>query len=211
MKGKIVLSLVPLFALGGCAPDNSNTGVASQDSYSQVDENGFYSNNEIQQSYDKARESGYTGSMDDWVKLIELSDSNPSQAAQQAADSGFSGGEMLLGALTGAALGAVMANASNSRQNMASNSYSAQRLNDNNNYAECRTVNGKKDPDCDKRSGNGYYRSSGTTSTTTYSSMNNNKNSYSRSTTTARPTTTARSSVSTVSRGGFGGAVSSGG
>lgn len=232
-KNSIVLSIVPVFVLAGCSsnedqarlavPNNESEVVVNQDgSYTQQDQSNA---EKLLASYDEAKAKGFTGSLDDWIGLVQLHETNPELAQSKAEESGFGGGEMLLGALAGAAAGAMLTNAANSRANMANNAYSAQRYNSANNYAYSRPKDEER-----QNSGTGYYgrntagttaaiaatagatnmRSSNamttpdnTTSRSTYSSSNTTASSYS----TSRPT----ASYNSVSRGGFGGAVSSGG
>lgn len=243
-KKSIVLSIVPVFVLAGCSsnedqarlavPNNESEVVVNNDgSYSQevgaIEETsvdaapgGDENESKLLASYEEAQSKGYTGSLDDWIALAQLHETNPEEAQAKAEESGFSGGAMIMGALAGAAVGAMLASSSNSRSGLASNSYSAQRYNNANNYAYSRPKEERE-----RSSSGGAYggstaataaaassnsRSSNTPAKTTttkpstsssYSSSNTSTSSYSNS----RPT----ASYSSVSRGGFGGAVSSGG
>lgn len=226
LKKGIVLTIVPafVFASVGCENDVSNTterlavpNTTTQEVV-QVNEDGSYSSTQAQaepgsgqellSAYDQAKASGYTGTLEDFIKLSDLHKTNPEQAQQVAQESGFDGSDLLLGALAGAAIGAIAAGAMNSRSNMANGTYSAQRVNNANNYAHSQPQ--RKE---DRNSGG----SAGATTARTGSSMGLQRSTM-NATQTARPTSnTVRStpspkaSYSSVSRGGFGGAVSSGG
>lgn len=251
-KKSIVLSIVPVFVLAGCSSNEDQARLAvpntesevtlnNDGSYSQevaaIDENGIdaapsgsetENADKLLASYDEAKSKGYTGSLDEWIALVQLHETNPEQAQAQAEDSGFSGGAMLMGALAGAAVGAMLASSSNSRSGLASNSYSAQRYNNSNNYAYSRpkderqnsgsggyaTARSNTSPNSVGGTGNNTARagstvsgSSNTVRSTAPSSSNSASTKSSSSYSSSRPT----ASYSTVSRGGFGGAVSSGG
>ena len=175
-------------------------------------------------SYNEAKANGYTGSMDDWIALVQLHETNPEEAQAKAEESGFSGGAMIMGALAGAAVGAMLASSSNSRSGLASSSYSAQRYNNTNNYAYSRP----KDEQQSSSSGGGYVGRGGSTAAAVAGSSNTVRSgstasgssntvkstpSHSASTKTTSSYSSSRptASYSSVSRGGFGGAVSSGG
>ena len=229
-KKSIVLSIVPVFVLAGCSsnedqarlavPNNESEVVVNNDgSYSQevaIAEQGSTENaQKLLDSYKEAKANGYSGSMDDWIALVQLHETNPEEAQAKAEESGFSGGAVIMGAL--------LASSSNSRSGLANSSYSAQRYNNTNNYAYSRP----KDEQQSSSSGGGYGGRGGSTaaavagsnnqvrsgstvgssntviSTPSYSTSTNTTSSYKSS----RPT----ASYSSVSRGGFGGAVSSGG
>lgn len=204
MKKKIALALVPLFALSACSSDidSNSSGVAStnQTEVTQNDE-GFYQN-QLMNSYSDAVKNGYTGSFDDWIALVKLNETNPTAANEQAAASGFSGGEVLLGAIAGAAVGAMAASAMNNRSNMSNNSYSAQRSNNSNNYAYSQPLNRQEE----RRNSSG-----GVTSAAMVNSNSRPTSNVTSSNNRQVTRTTAARSTTTVSRGGFGGAVSSGG
>lgn len=246
LKKSIALSIVPVFVLAGCSSneDQARLAVPNGDSEVAMNADGSYSqpadlnpnaedaapandanaeqtanDQKLLDSYKQAQDNGYTGSLDDWVALSKLHETNPEQAQAQAEESGFSGGEMLMGALAGAAIGALLASSSGSRSGLASNTYSAQRTNNANNYAYSRPKEEER-----RSGGSTYAGSSGgaaaaaaannarsvnstpttkPSSTSSYSANNNSNSSYSSSRATA--------SYGSVSRGGFGGAVSSGG
>lgn len=244
-KKSIVLSIVPVFVLAGCSSNEDQARLAVPNTESEVTLNndGSYSQevaadaapssetenaDKLLASYDEAKSKGYTGSLDEWIALVQLHETNPEQAQAQAEDSGFSGGAMLMGALAGAAVGAMLASSSNSRSGLASNSYSAQRYNNSNNYAYSRpkderqnsssggyaTARSNTSPSSVGGTGNNTARagstvsgSSNTIRSTAPSSSNSASTKSSSSYSSSRPT----ASYSTVSRGGFGGAVSSGG
>ncbi|QIC71766.1 MULTISPECIES: hypothetical protein [Acinetobacter] len=240
-KKSIVLSIVPVFVLAGCSSNDDHARLAvpntesevmvnDDGSYTQevaaIDENGIDAApddnaDKLLASYDEAKSKGYTGSLDDWIALVQLHDTNPEQAQAQAEESGFSGGTVLMGALAGAAVGAMLASSSNSRSGLANSSYSAQRYNNANNYAYSRPKDEQQSSSSGggrggstaaavagssntARSGSPVSGSSNTVkSTPSYSASTKTTSSY----TSSRPT----ASYSSVSRGGFGGAVSSGG
>ncbi len=237
-KKSIVLSIVPVFVLAGCSsnedqarlavPNNESEVVVNNDgSYSQevaIAEQGSTENaQKLLDSYKEAKANGYSGSMDDWIALVQLHETNPEEAQAKAEESGFSGGAVIMGALAGAAVGAMLASSSNSRSGLANSSYSAQRYNNTNNYAYSRP----KDEQQSSSSGGGYGGRGGSTaaavagsnnqvrSGSTVGSSNTVKStpSYSTSTNTTSSYKSSRptASYSSVSRGGFGGAVSSGG
>lgn len=243
-KKSIVLSIVPVFVLAGCSSNDDHARLAvpntesevmvnDDGSYTQevaaIDENGIDAApddnaDKLLASYDEAKSKGYTGSLDDWIALVQLHETNPEEAQAKAEESGFSGGAMIMGALAGAAVGAMLASSSNSRSGLASSSYSAQRYNNTNNYAYSRP----KDEQQSSSSGGGYGSRGGSTAAAVASSSNTVRSgstvsgssntvkstpSYSASTKTTSSYTSSRptASYSSVSRGGFGGAVSSGG
>lgn len=217
-KNSIALMIVPIFALTACDDTANYQTVATPQNDNVIkNEEGFYSTVQVN-TFEKAKTDGYTGSMDDWVKLTALYETNPEQAAAQAANSGFSGGEMLLGALAGAALGGMLASSTNNRNNMASTSYSSQRLNDNINYAQTQKYNDDCKSSNDKNCNNGSSttnRSTGSNTAALATTTNrNNINSYTNSTpksapAVAKPTPAVR--ATSISRGGFGGSFSGGG
>ena len=245
-KKSIVLSIVPVFVLAGCSSneDQARLAVPNNESEVVVNDDGSYSQEvsidetsvnaapgstenaqKLLDSYKEAKANNYTGSMDDWIALVQLHETNPEEAQAKAEESGFSGGAMIMGALAGAAVGAMLASSSNSRSGLASSSYSAQRYNNTNNYAYSRP----KDEQQSSSSGGGYGSRGGSTAaaaaagssntvrsgSTVSGSSNTVKStpSYSASTKTTSSYTSSRptASYSSVSRGGFGGAVSSGG
>lgn len=244
-KKSVALFLVPLFVLtacGGGENEEKYAQAAPQDSNVNVNNEGFYTTEDLaklNESYEKAQANGYKGSLDDWIALVQLSQSNPQQAQQVAQESGFSGGEMLLGALAGAAFGSIAGNALSSRSNMANNTYSAQRMNNNTNYAysqpatnskdcDSRYMDSKNNANCDSRSrGGSGYVNSGNNNIAAYAVANTNRagtNLNNTSTNVRHATTTAPAvrsdpapapKVTSVSRGGFGssygGGFSSGG
>ena len=237
-KKSVALFLIPLFVLTACGGENEEkyAQAAPQDSNVNVNNEGFYTTEDLaklNESYEKAQANGYKGSLDD-------SQSNPQQAQQVAQESGFSGGEMLLGALAGAAVGAIAGNALSSRSNMANNTYSAQRMNNNTNYAYSQPATNSKDCDsrymdsknkanCDSRSRSGSgYVNSGNNNTAAYAAAANTNRAgtnLNNTSTNVRPATTTAPAVrsapaptpkvTSVSRGGFGssygGGFSSGG
>lgn len=200
MKNRVIpLLLVPVFALVACTSEDRQTvAVPTVDEHVVQNADGSLSQHPLLESYKEAQAAGYTGTLDQFAELMQTYQTNPEQAQQMAADAGYSGGQMLLGALAGAAVGALAANAIASKTNMASNSYSAQRANTATNYAYSQPYNQERE-----RRTVGYVPPAnvGGSGTATQSA-------------TPKPAAApARAAVtsSAVSRGGFGGAVSSGG
>lgn len=218
MKNRVIpLVLVPIFALAACSQSTEPEQIAVPNDADKVvvNSDGSMSQNALLDSYSQAKAQGYTGTLDQWTELSRLYETNPQQAQQQAQESGFSGGEMLMGALAGAAMGALAANAMNSRTQMASNTYSSQRANNANNYAYSQPYNREEEKDR-RTTGGGAPIVTGNTSTAGSSSTAIRPSSPVPSASTSRPATVSTpvartSSYTSVSRGGFGGAVSSGG
>lgn len=213
MKNRVIpLVLVPIFALAACSNEEpARVAVPSEPEQVVQNADGSYSTNPLLDSYQQAQAQGYTGTLDEWAQLSKLYETNPQQAQEVAQQSGFSGGEMLMGALAGAAVGALAANAMSSKTNMASNTYSAQRVNERTNYAYSQPA------DRDRRTtgGGGYVPSTGATANRTASGLSSSTTAPKAATTAPRPSVSAparsTTSFTSVSRGGFGGAVSSGG
>lgn len=238
LKKSIALTIVPAFvfvAIGCEDASNETQRLAVPNTTAQevvqVNEDGSYSNTQAQNSsgqqlltaFEEAKASGYTGTLEDFVKLTDLYQTNPEQAQQVAQDSGFDGGDLLLGALAGAAIGAIAAGAMNSRTGLANSTYSAQRANNANNYAYSQP---QKKEERNSGSGTGSAMggsSGGATAAATARSGSNmglqrptqntsqTNQVRSTSTNTVRSAPSPKASYSSVSRGGFGGAVSSGG
>lgn len=222
-KQSIALILVPIFALTACddTQEYSSQVTASQDENVTRNNEGFYTTEDLanlNKSFEEAKANGYTGSLDDWIGLVQLSQTNPQQAQQVAQDSGFNGSEMLLGALAGAAVGAIAGNALSSRSNMANDTYSAQRTNNATNYAYSRPADdcntGSPPSNCRKSSGSGYVNTANNSAALATTRNNSNLNNT-RTVTTPRPSVSAPSAhavrSTSISRGGFGGSFSGGG
>lgn len=217
-KSIIALAILPLFALTACTEEentvsdfaqeqNSNlSAVANPASVAQTAD-GSFAGTELVDSYTKAKEQGYTGTIEEWAALVNLQQTDPVAAQKVAEASGFSGGEMLLGALAGAAVGALAVNAMSSRTGMASNTYSQQRTNNATNYAYSQ-------PDDRDRRTTGGGGAVAATSSSSSNFSNTSRPATMPAATASRPSVTSsaisRPSVA-VSRGGFGGAVSTGG
>lgn len=220
MKTRIIpLVLVPIFALAACSSNQEPDQIATPNDGDKVvyNSDGSISQHPLLEQYSQAQAQGYTGSIDQFAELMRMYETNPQQAQQVAQESGFSGGEILLGALAGAALGAVAANAMSSKTNMASNTYSAQRANNANNYAYSQQLSKEEEEERKRRYAGGAIPATSSTS-------RGFAGASTTSTTTPKPVTTApapkpsvsstssrSTSFTSVSRGGFGGAVSSGG
>lgn len=216
MKNRVIpLVLVPIFALAACSNEEpARVAVPSEPEQVVQNADGSYSTNPLLDSYQQAKAQGYTGTLDEWAQLSKLYETNPQQAQEVAQQSGFSGGDMFLGALAGAAVGALAANAMSSKTNMASNTYSAQRVNDRTNYAYSQPADRERDR---RTTGSGYVPGAGTSATAnrTASGLSSSTTAPKAATTAPRPSVSAparsTTSFTSVSRGGFGGAVSSGG
>ncbi|HFG7030331.1 TPA: hypothetical protein ACGIK9_002816 [Acinetobacter baumannii] len=236
-KKSIVLSIVPLFVFTACSNNNEEPRLAVPNTDSQVVKNqdGSYSqalasakadqpldtlpnsdyksenyNQQLKDAYNEAKSKGYKGSYDDFIALSKLHETEPEQAERKAAESGYSGGTLALAALAGVALGSMAANSSASNYN-SSSSYSQQRVNNANNYAYSQPDQREKD----RRSsyvGTSTYSGSSTTRPRS-DSYNNSSNTSARSSSSYSSSSSSRATASygSVARGGFGGAVSSGG
>ncbi|ADG59907.1 hypothetical protein Acj9p007 [Acinetobacter phage Acj9] len=110
-KAAIALLIVPAFVMTGCsAPDDS---VATAGSVAQTADGAYVAvADNLNKSYEEAKSNGYTGTYEDWVKLLELHQTNPQQAAQQASSQGFDGMDMLMAGAMGMMLGNMMSNGS---------------------------------------------------------------------------------------------------
>lgn len=107
----IAMLIVPAFVFAGCSSQDS---VATQDSSVAKTADGAYVQvaDTLNKSYEEAKANGYTGTYEDWVKLLELHQTNPQAASQQAASSGYSGMDMLMAGAMGMMLGNMMSNGS---------------------------------------------------------------------------------------------------
>lgn len=107
----IAMLIVPAFVFAGCSSQDS---VATQDSSVAKTADGAYVQvaDTLNKSYEEAKANGYTGTYEDWVKLLELHQTNPQAASQQAASSGYSGMDMLMAGAMGIMLGNMMTNGS---------------------------------------------------------------------------------------------------
>lgn len=209
-KHLITLAIVPIFALSACTQEEEQQTYAVP-ATSEVTQtaDGSFAQASLLDSYEQAKTQGYSGSIEEWASLSKMYETNPQQAQQVAADSGFSGGEMLLAGLAGAAVGAMAGNAMASKSNMASSAYSAQRTNNATNYAYSQPA------DRDRRTVGGVAPvvtgGSSTSVTSRNSAIANRPAAMPSATRSMTSTPVARSTSVAVSRGGFGGAVSSGG
>jgi hypothetical protein len=209
MKKSIVLSILPIFALASCskAPEEQSVDrYTSPAPESGVVENGdgSYSKDAdqlLQQSYEQAKASGYKGSYDEWVEISKLQETNPKLAQEKAESNGFSGGEMMLAALAGMAIGGLAAKAYNGSDNT-SRSHSQQRLNNTTNYASVQKYNE------DKNRRDSSYGSTGTAfAGGSVAANSNKKSSVSLSKKGNSASGAFRSSGTAVVRGGFGGSA----
>lgn len=182
-KQSIALLIVPAFVLaGGCAKQEDSVATAqgvaqtADGAYVAVAEN-------LNKSYEEAKSQGYTGTYEEWVKLLELHQTNPQQAQQQAANFGFDGMDMLMAGAMGMMLGNMMSNGSY------------------NSYRERQRSYGSS----------AYVRPSPQRLSAARTANTNTQRAQAAANRSSASTSTASRSSATVSRGGFGGAVSSGG
>lgn len=180
MKNRIIpLLLVPAFVLSGCNTQEPEKIAVPQtiDCVNVNETSGAMSVDASVKSYCDVVANGYTGSYQDWQEVVKTYQEDPEKASQMASSSGYSGSDVLLGAVAGAAVGAMMANSMNSRSTHAA-------------YAS-------------------------TSPTNTSSNLTNSRTAApSVSSTSAKAPVSYSpppSNTTAVSRGGFGGAVSSGG
>ena len=219
MKTRIIpLVLVPIFAVAACSNNQEPAQIATPTDADKVvyNSDGSISQHPLLEQYSQAQAQGYTGSIDQFAELMRMYETNPQQAQQVAQESGFSGGEILLGALAGAAVGAMAANAMSSRTQMASNSYSSQRANNATNYAYSQPYNRKEEKDRRNTASAAPIVTGSNSSTGSTGTSATRPSSPVPSVSTPRPAAVSApvsrsSSFTSVSRGGFGGAVSSGG
>lgn len=110
-KTLATMLVVPAFVLAGCS--QSDNSVATQSGVAQTSDGAYVQvADTLNKSYEEAKSNGYTGTYEDWVKLLELHQTNPQQAAQQAASNGFDGMDMLMAGAMGMMLGNMMSNGS---------------------------------------------------------------------------------------------------
>lgn len=173
----IAMLIVPAFVFAGCSSPDGADSVATQDSSVAKTADGAYVQvaDTLNKSYEEAKSNGYTGTYEDWVKLLELHQTNPQAASQQAADSGFSGMDMLMAGAMGMMLGNMLSNGSYKSYRERQQSYGS----------------------------SAYSRPS-------TSNLNAARSTESKAQATSRSSVNTTKS-SGASRGGFGGAVSSGG
>lgn len=148
LKKSIVMLMVPAFVLAGCAKDDS---VAVASNVAQTPEGAFVQvADTLNKSYEEAKAKGYTGTYEDWVKLLELHKTDPAAATQAASNSGFSGMDMMMAGTMGMMLGNMMSNGSynsfkSRQQAMGSSAYVPPARNTLNSYraTESRAVSTK--------------------------------------------------------------------
>lgn len=172
----IAMLIVPAFVFAGCSSQDS---VATQDAGVAKTADGAYVQvaDTLNKSYEEAKANGYTGTYEDWVKLLELHQTNPQAASQQAASSGYSGMDVLMAGAMGMMVGNMMSNGSY------------------NSYRDRQRSSGSS----------AYVRPSA-------SNLNAARATESKAQSArSSATSSSKSSTSGAYRGGFGGAVSSGG
>lgn len=132
------LLLVPFFVVG-CSADNSEfQQPVFEDSSGQsvvVDDQGALKISQLQQSYEKAKAAGYTGTIEEYNKLVDLVKSDPVVAQQQAEDSGFSGSGVALAALAGMVAGNSVGRSNYANQYGGSSGFAASQNTYRSNYA----------------------------------------------------------------------------
>ena len=229
-KKTIVLSLVPFFALLGCSesatPDR--VVVPSPDVEVSVNTDGSYSQSTANQvndadkdlydSYHEAQAGGYKGSIEEWAKVVALYETDPETAVQNARQDGFDQSDIIFATLAGVAISALAAKAMINNADSTTKAYQQQRVNNRTNYAYSQPYDHKaqmakvqKERERERgiggtaitSSGTGYGSSS-TNRSSAYSAMGSNSQSMSK-------TASKSGGYTSVSRGGFGGAVGRGG
>lgn len=132
------LLLVPFFVVG-CSADNSEfQQPVFEDSSGQsvvVDDQGALKITQLQQSYEKAKADGYTGTIEEYNKLVDLVKSDPVAAQQQADNSGFSGSSVALAALAGMVAGNSVGRSNYANQYGGSSGFAASQNTYRSNYA----------------------------------------------------------------------------
>ena len=98
-KAAIIMTIVPAMFFAGCAKNEQQQ--QEQEQVASVA-------NALNDSYAQAKANGYTGTYEEWVKLVELNQTNPQQAAAQAKSSGYDGFDMLMAGAMGMMLGNMM-------------------------------------------------------------------------------------------------------
>ena len=132
------LMLVPFFAVG-CSADKSEFQQPifeeSAGTPVVVDDQGALKISQLQQSYEKAKADGYTGTIEEYNKLVDLVKSDPVVAQQQAEDSGFSGSSVALAALAGMVAGNSVGRSNYANQYGGSSGFAASQNTYRSNYA----------------------------------------------------------------------------
>lgn len=224
-KKTIVLSLVPFFALMGCSesatPDR--VVVPNPDVEVSVNADGSYSESTANQvndadkdladSYREAQAGGYKGSIEEWAKVVALYETDPETAVQNARKDGFDQSDIIFATLAGVAISALAAKAMINNADATTRAYQQQRVNNRTNYAHSQPYDHKAQMAKTQRErergtavagGGSGYGASSTNRNSSYSAMGNNSQSMSNS-------ASKSGGYTSVSRGGFGGAVGRGG
>ncbi len=134
----LTLLLVPFFVVGCSADKSEFQQPVFEDSSGQsvvVDDEGALKISQLQQSYEKAKADGYTGTIEEYNKLVDLVKSDPVAAQQQAEDSGFSGSSVALAALAGMVAGNSIGRSSYANQYGGSSGFAASQNTYRSNYA----------------------------------------------------------------------------
>lgn len=212
MKNRVItLALLPVFALTACGQDDAEPerSVAPKEASAVVQNtDGSYTTDPLILSYRDAKAEGYTGSLEDWAKLTKLYEKDPEEAQRVVQQSGFDGGDMLLAGIAGAYIGSLSSN---------SNGYHYQRPTHTTHVVHKTKYVTVREKEKKNTSATAAYvprptsttRSSAPTSYT--SKTTTTTTSYKPSSSVSSSSSSSRSSFTSVSRGGFGGARSSGG
>ena len=226
-KKTIVLSLVPFFALMACSDNNTpdRVVVPNPDAEVSINTDGSYSQStasqvadsdkDLNDSYREAQEGGYKGSIEDWAKITALYESDPELALQEAKKDGFDQSDIVFATLAGVAISALAAKAMINNADATTRAYQQQRLNNQTKYAHSQPYDHKAQIAKAQRerergygstvvAGAGGSSSGSSNRTSSYSAMNNKGQSMSNS-------ASKSGGYTSVSRGGFGGAVGRGG
>lgn len=226
-KKTIVLSLVPFFALMACSDNTTpeRVVVPKPDAEVAVNTDGSYGQSTAKQvsdadkdladSYREAQAGGYKGSIEEWAKIVALYETDPETAVQNARKDGFDQSDIIFATLAGVAISALAAKAMINNADATTRAYQQQRVNNRTNYAHSQPYDHKAQMVKQQRerdrghggaavvgAGGGYSNTNGRNSS--YSAMNNSGQRMSNS-------ASKGGGYTSVSRGGFGGAVGRGG
>ena len=99
-KFLIPILIVPFFAMPGCSdiePENNQVVVQKDESTVVKNEDDSLSKSPLITSYENAKAEGYQGSLEDWVQLVHLTETQPEVAKQQLEDQGLDSAALLVG------------------------------------------------------------------------------------------------------------------
>lgn len=130
------LLLVPFFVVGCSADKSEFQQPVFEDSGGApiVDDQGALKINQLQQSYEKAKANGYTGTIEEYNQLVDLAKTDPVAAQQQAESSGFSGSSVALAALAGMVAGNSIGRSNYANQYGGSSGFAASQNTHRSNY-----------------------------------------------------------------------------